>query len=176
MTPLDFAGWWKQWTIPGTIDLTNKVASSSYQSNIRLQDGWYAFKADYTFTQNMAYKYHKLVFNELSQTDLSTLLGSIVTVGDVYLAFKEYSDKGILGDESKYFTTGIQFSNADVNEDGVFDERDCYTLLTHLQGTTSLWSSTPTMIDAMKLIPSATYDNITKQNWNTRRTSVRIDI
>jgi len=72
-----------------------------------------------------------------------------------------------MGNESKHFTSGIQFHNADVNEDNVFDEKDCYSLLTHLQGTTSLWSTTPNLIDVMKLIPSTTFDNITKENWNT---------
>lgn len=167
MNPLDFNGWWKQWTIPGTIDLAGKVAASSYQSNIRLQDGWYAFKADYTFTQNMMFKYHKVVFADLTPTQTQTLLGSVVTVSDVYLAFKEYSDRGLMGNESKYLQNGIQFNNADVNEDGVFDERDCYLLLQHLQGTTSLWSTTPSINDAMKLIPSTIYDGITKTNWNT---------
>ena len=72
-----------------------------------------------------------------------------------------------MGNESKYFTSGIQFHNADVNEDSIFDEKDCYSLLTHLQGTTSLWQSTPIISDAIKIIPSSTFDNITKQNWNT---------
>ena len=104
---------------------------------------------------------------DVQQSDLLNLLGSAVTVGDVYLAFKEFADKGILGDESKYFSSGIQFHNADVNDDGIFDERDCYALLTHLQGTTSLWPNPPALGDIMKIVTSTSYDNITKQNWNT---------
>jgi hypothetical protein len=167
ITALDFGGWWKQWTVPGNIDLASKVAASTYQSNIRLQDGWYAFRADYTFSPNNEFKKHKLEFTDLTSTQTQSLLGSIVTVSDVYLAFKEYSDKGIMGNESRYFQNGIQFHNADVNEDGQFDERDCYLLLQHLRGATSLWNTTPSINDAMKLIPSSTYDNITKQTWNT---------
>ena len=160
---------WAQYSVPSPLTKVTD-GTSSFNTNIRNVNGTntdYAFTSTITFGQNMITKYHKLVVNDLSQTDLSSLLGGIITVGDVYLAFKEYSDKGILGNESRYFTTGIQFNNADVNEDGVFDERDCYTLLTHLQGTTSLWPDTPKLIDAMKLVPSSTYDNITKQNWNT---------
>jgi len=140
--------------------------SSSFSSKLRQGNGFYGVSAEFTFAPNLMNKYHK-VSMDITQSDLNSLLGSAVTVGDVYLAFKEFADKGILGNESKYFTSGIQFDNADVNEDGLFDERDCYSLLTHLQGTTSLWSTTPTLGDAMKLIPSTTFDNITKQNWNT---------
>jgi len=56
--PLDFGGWWKQWLVPGNINLASKVAASSFQSNIRLQDGWYAFRAEYTFTPNTMFKTH----------------------------------------------------------------------------------------------------------------------
>ena len=170
ITALDFNGWWKQWIIPGNI--TDKIQNSTFQSSLRLQDGWYGVKAEYTFTQTMMNKYHKVLM-DIPQNDLQILLGSAVTVGDVYLAFKEFADKGIMGNESKYFTSGIQFDNADVNGDKIFDERDCYLLLTHLQGTTSLWSTTPTLNDAIKIIPSTTYNNITKQNWNASGINIK---
>lgn len=164
VTVNNISGWWKTYVMPG--NLTDKIASSTYQSQLRLQDGWYGTKAEFTFQQNTMFKYHKISM-DIQQSDLLTLLGSAVTVGDVYLAFKEFADRGILGDESKYFTSGIQFHNADVNDDGIFDERDCYALLTHLQGTTSLWNNPPALGDIMKIVTSTTYDNITKQNWNT---------
>ena len=141
-------------------------SGSSFTSKIRQGNGFYGLSAEFTFTQNRINKYHKISI-DISENDLQTLLGSAVTVGDVYLAFKEYSDRGIMGNESKYFSSGIQFHNADVNDDGVFDERDCYSLLTHLQGTTSLWSNPPSLGSIMKIVTSTTYDNITKQNWNT---------
>ena len=159
---------WAIYTVPSPLTKVTD-GTSAYVANIRNVNGWntdYAFTSNPTFAQNMMYKYHKIAM-DISQTDLQSLLGNIVTVGDVYLAFKEYSDRGLLGNESKYFSSGIQFHNADVNEDGIFDERDCYSLLTHLQGTTSLWSSTPVLDDAMKLITSTSYDNMTKLNWNT---------
>ena len=165
MTPLDFNGWWKQWVIPG--NHTSKIQSSAFQSYLRLQDGWYGIRAEYSFAQNMRNKFHRIEFGDLTTTQNASFLGNMVTVSDVYLAFRELSDKGIMGDESKYFSSGIQFHNADVNNDRIFDERDCYLLLTHLQGTSSLWSTTPNIGDAIKVISSTTYDSVTKQNWVT---------
>ncbi len=164
VTVNNISGWWKIYVMPG--NLTDKITSSAYQAQLRLQDGWYGTRAEFTFQQNTMFKYHKISM-DIQQSDLLTLLGSAVTVGDVYLAFKEFADRGLLGDESKYFTSGIQFHNADVNDDGMFDERDCYALLTHLQGTTSLWPNPPALGDIMKIVGSSAYDNITKQNWNT---------
>ena len=142
-------------------------ATSSFSANIRRASFFWGLQAEFTFGQNRMNKFHKLEFGSLNTTQNASLLGSIVTVSDVYLAFREFADRGIMGDESKYFTSGIQFDNADVNGDNLFDERDCYLLLTHLQGTTSLWSTTPTISDAIKIISSTNFDNITKQNWNT---------
>jgi len=142
-------------------------AGSSFAANIRRASFFWGLSAEFTFGQNRMNKFHKLEFGNLTTTQNASLLGSIVTVSDVYLAFREFADRGILGDESKYFSSGIQFDNADVNGDNLFDERDCYLLLTHLQGTTSLWSTTPTISDAIKIISSTNFDNITKQNWNT---------
>jgi len=159
---------WAQYRVPSPLTKITD-GTSSYNSNIRNVNGWntdYAFTSNPTFGQNTINKYHKISM-DITQSDLLTLLGSTVTVGDVYLAFKEFADRGILGNESKYFTSGIQFHNADVNDDGMFDERDCYALLTHLQGTTSLWPNPPALGDIMKIVNSSAYDNITKQNWNT---------
>jgi hypothetical protein len=47
-----------------------------------------------------------------------------------------------------YFTTPIQFANADVDTNGVFDEKDCFILLKHLLGETTIWSNT-TDLDGM---------------------------
>jgi hypothetical protein len=160
---------WAQYRVPSPLTKVTD-GTSAFNSNIRNVNGWntdYAFTSNITFGQNRMNKFHKLEFANLTTTQNASLLGSIVTVSDVYLAFREFADRGILGDESKYFSSGIQFDNADVNGDNLFDERDCYLLLTHLQGTTSLWSTTPTISDAIKIISSTNFDNITKQNWNT---------
>ena len=171
--PLDFNGWWKQWLVPGNINLASKVAASSFQSNIRLQDGWYAFRAEYTFTPNTMFKQHGIDLSYTNQTELNSLYNSIVTVSDVFLAFKELSNGGIFGNESgNEFTSGVQFMNADVDGNGIFNESDTYKLLQHLTGTQSLTQST-TLTHLMKLYSKSDYDVITKSNWNTQINSTR---
>jgi hypothetical protein len=171
--PLDFNGWWKQWLIPGNIDLTNKVSTSSFQSSLRLQDGWYGIRAEYTFTPNTMFKQHGIELSYTNQNDLNTLYNSIVTVSDVFIAFKELSNGGIFGNESGLeFTSGIQFMNADVDGNGVFNESDTYKLLQHLTGVSPL-TQYSTLTYLMKLYGKTEYDAITKSNWNTRFNSTR---
>ncbi len=171
--PLDFNGWWKQWLVPGNINLASKVAASSFQSNIRLQDGWYAFRAEYTFTPNTLFKQHGIELISNSQTELNSLYSSIVTVSDVFLAFKELSNGGIFGDQSgNEFTSGIQFMNADVDGNGIFNEADTYRLLQHLTGVQPLTQNT-NLNSLIKLYGKSEYDAITKSNWNTQFNSTR---
>lgn len=166
--PLDFNGWWKQWLVPGNINLASKVAASSFQSNIRLQDGWYAFRAEYTFTPNTMFKQHGIELSYTNQNDLNTLYNSIVTVSDVFIAFKELSNGGIFGNQSGLeFTSGIQFMNADIDGNGLFNEADTYRLLQHLTGARSL-TEYSTLTYLMKLYSKSEYDAITKTNWNTQ--------
>jgi hypothetical protein len=173
IVPMDFNGWWKQWVIPGNINLTDKVAASSFQSSLRLQDGWYGIRAEYTFTPNTMFKQHGIDLSYTNQTDLNTLYNSIVTVSDVFIAFKELSNGGILGNESGLeFTSGIQFMNADVDGNGVFNESDTYKLLQHLTGVQSL-TQYSTLTYLMKLYGKTEYDAITKSNWSTQFNSTR---
>jgi hypothetical protein len=166
--PLDFGGWWKQWLVPGNINLASKVAASSFQSNIRLQDGWYAFRAEYTFTPNTMFKQHGIDLSYTNQTELNTLYNSIVTVSDVFIAFKELSNGGILGNESGLeFTSGIQYMNADIDGDGIFNETDTYRLLQHLTGDQSLTQNN-NLSSLLKLYSKSEYDAVTKSNWNTQ--------
>jgi hypothetical protein len=96
-----------------------------------------------------------------------------VTVSDVYLAFKELANGGIFGNQSGLeFTNGIQFMNADVDGNGVFNEADCFKLLQHLTGVQSL-AQNPLLTFLMKLYSKADYDTITKTNWNTQFNSTR---
>ena len=173
ITPMDFNGWWKQWVVPGNIDLATKVAASSYQSNIRLQDGWYAFKAEYTFVPSTKYKQHGIELSYTNQTDLNTLYSSIVGVSDVYIAFKELSNGGLFGNQSGLeFTSGLQYMNADVDGNGVFNETDTYKLLQHLTGVQPL-TQYSALTYLMKLYNKSDYDAITKSNWNTQFNSTR---
>jgi hypothetical protein len=167
ITPMDFNGWWKQWVVPGNVNLASKVAASSFQNNIRLQDGWYAFRADYSFAPNTMFKQHGIELTT-NQNDLNTLYNNIVTVSDVFLAFKELSNGGIFGNESgNEFGYGIQYMNADVDGNGVFNEADTYKLLQHLIGVAPL-TEYSTLTYLMKLYNKSEYDVITKSNWNTQ--------
>jgi hypothetical protein len=167
IAPMDFNGWWKQWVVPGNVNLASKVTASSFQNNIRLQDGWYAFRADYSFAPNTMFKQHGIELTT-NQTDLNTLYNSIVTVSDVFIAFKELSNGGIFGNETgNEFAYGIQYMNADVDGNGVFNEADTYRLLQHLTGVKSL-TEYSTLTYLMKLYGKSDYDAITKSNWNTQ--------
>jgi hypothetical protein len=117
---------------------------------------------------NTAYKPHKVEFQNWNQTELITLYDQIVTVSDVYLAFKELANVGLLGNQSGLeFSSGIQFLNADVDGNGVFNSTDTYRLLQHLTGEQSLMDGTITLDSIMKVLSKQEYDNITKLNWNT---------
>jgi hypothetical protein len=86
----------------------------------------------------------------------------------VFLAFKELSNGGIFGNQSGLeFGNGIQFMNADVNGDGVFDERDTFKLLQHLTGAEPL-SQYTALSYLLKLYHKSEYDGITKSNWATQ--------
>ena len=160
------SGWWKTYVMPG--NLTTKITSSTFQSQLRLQDGWYGTRAEFTFSPIMSYKSHGIELTHSNQTELNTLYSSIVTVSDVFLAFKELADKGILGNQSGLgLTNGIQYLNADVDGNGVFNEADTYKLLRHLTGVQSLSQSTA-LTYLMKLYNKSAYDTITTSNWGTQ--------
>jgi hypothetical protein len=147
--------------------------SSSYQSNIRNGGGYYALTAEFTFSPIQSFKQHGIDIMANNQTELTTLYNSIVSVTDVYLAFKELSLGGLFGNESgNEFTSGLQYMNADVDGNGVFDERDTYKLLQHLTGVAPL-TQYSALTYLMKLYGKTEYDAITKSNWNTQFNSTR---
>jgi len=165
------SGWWKIYVMPG--NLTTNITSSAFQTQLRLQDGWYGTKAEFAFSPAMVYKQHGMELTHSNQTELNTLYSSIVGVSDVYLAFKELADKGILGNQSGLgLTNGIQYLNADVDGNGVFDESDTYKLLQHLTGVQPLSQSTA-LTYLMKLYNKSDYDMITTSNWGTQFNSTR---
>jgi hypothetical protein len=117
---------------------------------------------------NTAYKPHKVEFQNWNQTELMTMYDQIVTVSDVYLAFKELANVGLLGNQSGLeFGSGIQFLNADIDGNGVFNSTDTYRLLQHLTGEQSLVDGTITLGSIMKVLSKQEYDSVTKLNWNT---------
>jgi hypothetical protein len=118
-----------------------------------------------TIRVNNQYKLHGV---ELS-TNLLNFYNNIVTVSDVYTAFKELSNGGIFGNESGLeFTSGVQFINADVNDDNIFDERDTYKLLQHLIGTDVIGGGSNNLSDYIKMYLKTDYDFINKTNWNSQ--------
>lgn len=169
--PIEFvqdAGGWKIFRIVPNI--STKITSSTYQSYLRLQNGWYGTKAEFTFSQSEVYKSHGI---ELNTTNVESLYNNIVTVSDVFIAFKELSNGGLFGNESgNEFVNGIQFLNADVDGNGIFNESDTYKLLQHLTGTSTLteFTSLPYL---MKLYNKSEYDGVTKSNWNTKFNGAR---
>ena len=168
--PVTFYSWdgtWATYVVPDAVPkLTD--GTSTYNSLIRPFNGhYYALSCDISFAANQQYKPQSVTIT--TTNTLSTLYNSIVTVSDVYLAFKEYSNQGgLFGNSSDggQFTYGIQYKNADVNDDGVFDEKDCFALLQNLTGAKSL-IDTMNLKKTLKLIPTSTYNSIGVSNWNT---------
>ena len=169
--PVTFLGndaTWARYTIPSTLpNVTNGTSTNSqYIRNAGYGD--YAFMCEVSFALNNEYKQHGIELSYTNQTDLNTLYNSIVTVSDVFIAFKELSNGGIFGNQSGLeFTNGIQFMNADVDRNGIFNEADTYKLLQHLTGVQPLTDNT-LLTFLMKLYSKSEYDAITKSNWNTQ--------
>jgi hypothetical protein len=148
-------------------------SGSSFASFIRAGNGAYGLRVEFTFSPIQNYKQHGIDIIANNQTELNNLYNSIVSVTDVYLAFKELSNGGIFGNESGLeFTSGLQYMNADVDGNGVFNEADTYKLLQHLTGVQPL-TQYSVLTYLMKLYSKSDYDAITKLNWNTQFNSTR---
>jgi len=159
----DDGTWAEYWVYTST---QFNFTASSYSANIRQGNGFYGISAEFTFAQIGAYKQHKFVFQDYDSVQLKTLYNSIVTVSDVYLAFKELADNGGIfgGSSGTQFGYGMQFINADVDDNKVFDERDCFSLLQNLIGTKNLVNDY-TLPNTMKIVLDSTYATIGKSNW-----------
>jgi hypothetical protein len=157
---------WAIYTVPSPLTKITD-GTSTYNSSIRNVNGWntdYAFQSTITFSQTQVYKTQTIPVT--TTNNISTLYNSIVTVSDVYLAFKEVSNVGLFGNQSgNEFSYGIQYKNADVNDDGVFNEVDCFLLLQNLTGAKQL-VDTFNLNKTLRIIPQSTYDTIGKSNWN----------
>jgi hypothetical protein len=174
--PVTFLGndaTWARYTIPSTLPKVTNGTSTNSQYIRNAGYGDYAFMCEISFALNNEYKQHGIDVIANSQSDLNSLYNSIVTVSDVFLAFKELSNGGLFGNESgNEFTSGVQFMNADVDGNGVFNEADTYKLLQHLTGVQSL-TQYSVLTYLMKLYNKSDYDAITKSNWNTQFNSTR---
>ena len=148
-------------------------AGSSFSANIRRAGFFWGLQSEFVFSPILAYKPHGMELTHSNQTELNTLYNNIVGVSDVYLAFKELADGGIFGNQSGLgLTNGIQYLNADVDGNGVFNESDTYKLLQHLTGVQPLSQSTA-LTNLMKLYNKSEYDAITTSNWGTQFNSTR---
>ena len=147
-------------------------SGSSFSSFIRAGNGFYGLRAEFTFSPIQSFKPHGV---QLTTTNnMASLYNSIVTVSDVFLAFKELSNGGIFGDQSgNEFTNGIQFMNADVDGNGIFNEGDTYKLLQHLTGAETIGGGSTNLSDYIKLYTKSEYDAITKTNWYTKTNITR---
>ena len=157
--------YWAEYSVPSTLPKVTD-GSSTYNSNIR-NAGYsnYAFSCGVGFTATQIYK--PQTFTVTTTNNLTTLYNSIVTVSDVYLAFQEYSNQGLFGNQTgTSFTYGIQYQNADINNDGIFNEADCFLLLENLTGAKPL-VDTFNLNKTLRIIPQSKYDSIGKSNWNT---------
>ena len=144
--------------------------SSAFSQKMRFAHWGHGLQAEFTFTPNETYKPHGI---ELNTTNVESLYDNIVTVSDVFIAFKELSNGGLFGNESgNEFVNGIQFLNADVDGNGIFNESDTYKLLQHLTGVETLTEFT-TLPYLIKLYNKSEYDGITKSNWNTKFNGTR---
>ncbi len=170
ITYVQDAGGWKIFRIVPNI--STKITSSAYQQYLRLQNGWYGTRAEFSFIPTETYKPHGI---QLTTTNnVSSLYNSIVTVSDVWLAFKEVSNGGIFGNQSGLeFSNGIQFMNGDVDGNGVFNETDAYKLLQHLTGVETIGNGSTNLSDYMKIYLNSEYDAVTKTNWNTQTNITR---
>jgi hypothetical protein len=161
---------WAIYTVPSPLTKITD-GTSQFNTSIRNVNGWntdYAFACNISFTTISAFKQHGIDLSYTNQTELNTLYSSIVSVADVYLAFRELSNGGIFGNESgNEFTSGIQYMNADIDGNGIFNEADTYRLLQHLTGTKSL-TEYSVLTYLIKLYSKSDYDAITKSNWNTQ--------
>jgi len=158
---------WAIYTVPSPLTKITD-GTSAYNSYIRNVNNWntdYAFQSTITFDTMQIYKTQSIKMT--TTNTLSTLYNSIVTVSDVYLAFKELANGGIFGNQTgNEFGYGIQYKNADINGDGIFNEADCFRLLQHLTGAKNI-VDTFSLNSTLKLIPQSTYNTIGKSNWST---------
>jgi hypothetical protein len=160
---------WAIYTVPSPLTKITDGTSAfnQYIRNVNGSNTDYAFACGIGLTQQGAFKQHKMELQEYNSTELKTLYNSIVTISDVYLAFRELANNGLFGNQSgNEFGYGIQYKNADINDDGIFNESDCFSLLQNLTGTKDLVSSY-TLDNTIKLIPDSIYNLIGKSTWGS---------
>lgn len=130
------------------------------QNNYPLPD--FVITNDWEVQPNQGYKEQYVIFEPIP--NLQTIVDGIITVSDVYSAFTELSGGGLLGGFAGNYEYGIQYSNSDINRDGVFDFNDTFIMLDYLNGGTLF--DTSYLAGVIKLIQTDEYNSISSTNWN----------
>lgn len=142
---------------------TIPFSSSNYSSNIRSASGYHALKVELNFTEVNSYKTQYVVFDSPSTTELESLVDDVFTVADVVMAFNELAGGGINGGLKGDFDYNVQYANADVSRDGVFDFKDTHIMLDFLNGGTMFDISY--LAAVMSLTDVTDYESMTSTNW-----------
>ena len=141
------------------LDFTN----SNYSTYIRSGNGFFAFRAEFSFSDNEVLPTQSWIFTSKTQNEVQQMVDDMVTVSDVVLAFNELAGGGLNGG-LKGDLAPIQLALGDVNRDGLFDFQDTYRMLQHLQGTNTLLdinSLASFMVVREKLV----YEGYTSSTW-----------
>ena len=138
-------------------------SSSNYSSSIRDGGNYYALKTELNFTEVTAYKTQYVVFDSPTTTELETLIDDYFTVADVVMAFNELSGGGLFGGFKGDYDYNVQYTNSDLNRDGVFDFNDTQLMIDYLNGGTMFDVSS--LAKVMMLTDLTSYESMTSTNW-----------
>jgi len=168
---------WQFYKIEG-LTLTRDIVSQSeyYLPNGYAPTGIYEMNPqnnyqypDFVVTNNWAVedatslRKQYVVFDSPSTTELETLIDDVFTIADVVMAFNELAGGGINGGFKGDFDYNVQYANADVSRDGVFDFKDTQIMIDFLNGGTMFDASY--LAAVMMLTDLTDYESMTSTNW-----------
>ena len=168
---------WQFYKIEG-LTLTRDIVSQSqyYLPNGYAPTGIYEMNPqnnhpypDFVVTNNWAvedatsFREQYVVFDSPSTTELETLVDDIFTIADVVMAFNELAGGGINGGLKGDFDYNVQYANADVSRDGVFDFKDTQIMIDFLNGGSMFDASY--LAAVMSLTKLSEYESMTSTNW-----------
>jgi hypothetical protein len=168
---------WQFYKIEG-LTLTRDIVSQSeyYLPNGYAPTGIYEMNPqnnyqypDFVVTNNWAVedatslREQYVVFDSPTTSELETLVDDVFTVADVVMAFNELAGGGINGGFKGDFDYNVQYANADVSRDGIFDFKDTHIMLDFLNGGTMFDASY--LAAVMMLTDLREYELMTSTNW-----------
>ena len=150
-------------------------SGSSYQSNIRNGNGYYALKlaGNFTFEDITGFTTHKVKL-DMNENYFTTTYPDMITIGDVAKGFSQLTNQtdSPNGPQGGVFTSDVEFMLGDVNGDNSFDFLDTQMLLQHLFGETSPFSTKT--IDNTLLMFDGGYTNSITTNWSSKKPTTRL--